>query len=87
MGQEIVGNSHSLRAQLPRGTVEIDRAPVNDGGGDEAQARCAETLIFEGAVSNFALTVKEHRAPRRKGRHADAAGRRRRGPAVSVSRW
>ena len=25
----------------------------------------AETLIFEGAVSNFALTMKEHRTPQR----------------------
>jgi hypothetical protein len=65
MGQQIIGNRGSLRLQLADGTVEIDRIPVNGGGGDEAQARCAETLIFEGAVSNFALTMKEHRTPQR----------------------
>ena len=47
---------------LPDGTVEIDRVPVNNGGGDEAQARCAEALVFEGAVSNFPLSMEEHRA-------------------------
>jgi hypothetical protein len=46
MGQQIVGNRRSLHAQLPDGTVEVDRVPVNDGGGDEAQARRAETLVF-----------------------------------------
>ena len=65
MGQQIVGNRRSLRAQLPDGTVEIDRVPVNDGSGDEAQARCAEALVLEGAVSNFSLTVEEHRATQR----------------------
>jgi hypothetical protein len=60
MGQQIVGNYHSLRAQLPDGTVEIDRIPVNNRGGDEAQARRAETLVFEGAVSNFSLAMEEH---------------------------
>jgi hypothetical protein len=53
----------SLPAQPADSTVEIDCIPVGDGGGDEAQARCAETLVFEGAVSNFPLTVKKHRAP------------------------
>jgi hypothetical protein len=52
MGQQIVGNCRSLRAQLPDGTVEINCVPVNDGGGDEAQARRAEILVFEGAVAD-----------------------------------
>ena len=65
MGQQIVGNRRSLRARLPDGTVEIDRVPMNYSGGDEAQARCAEALVFEGAVSNFALAMEEHRAAQR----------------------
>ena len=48
--------------QLPDGAVEIDRVPVNDGGGDEAPAGRAEALILKGAVANFSLSVKEHRA-------------------------
>ena len=63
MGQQIIGNRRSLRAQLPDGTVEIDRVPMNNGGGDEAQARRAEALVFEGAVSNFPLApfgIKTH---------------------------
>ena len=55
----------ALRAQLLDGTVEIDRVPMDDGGGDEAQARRAEALVFEGAVSNFTLAMKEHRTPQR----------------------
>ena len=65
MGQQLVGNCRSLRTLLPDGTVEIDRVPVNDGSGNEAQARRAEALIFEGPVSNFPLTVKKHRATQR----------------------
>ena len=65
VGEEIVGDICSLRAQLPDGTVEIDRVPVNDGGGDEAEARRAEALVLEGAISNFSLAVEEHRAPQR----------------------
>lgn len=33
MSQQIVGNGRSIRAQLPDGTIEIDRVAVNDGGG------------------------------------------------------
>jgi len=29
MGQKVVGDICSLRAQLPDGTVEIDRGPMN----------------------------------------------------------
>jgi hypothetical protein len=70
MGQKVVGDFRSLSAQMPDGAVEIDCVPVNNGGGDEAQARCAKALVFEGAVSNFALTVKEHRASQRVARLA-----------------
>jgi len=54
--------SAALGVQLPAGEVERNRVPVNDGGGDEAHAGRAETLILEGAVANFPLPVKEHRA-------------------------
>ena len=53
VGQKLVGNRRPLRAQLSNGPVEIDRVPMNDGGRDEAQARRAETLVLEGAISNF----------------------------------
>jgi hypothetical protein len=43
---------------------------VDNSGSDEAQARRAEIFIFEGAVSNFPLTVKEHRATQRVARFA-----------------
>ena len=65
VGRRSVGSCGFLLAQLPDGTAEIDRIPVNDGGGDGAQARCAKALVFEGAVPNFPLTVKEHRASQR----------------------
>src|SRR5229473_6184937 len=54
------GNRHALSAQLPDGPVEIDRVPVDDGGGDEAQARHHVGCGFDfrlGAVrSLFAAT-------------------------------
>jgi hypothetical protein len=65
MSQQIVGHRRSLLAQLPNGTVEIDRVPVNDGGGNEAQARRTKTLVFEGAVSNFSLAMKKYRTAQR----------------------
>ena len=60
VGEEIVGDIGSLRAQLPDGAVEIDRVPVNDGSGNEAQARRAEALVFEGSVSNFPPSTRKH---------------------------
>ena len=40
--EEIIGNSHALRAQMLDGAIEIDRVPMHDGGGDETEARGAE---------------------------------------------
>jgi hypothetical protein len=65
VGQQVVGNRRCLRAQLPDGTVEIDRVPMSNGGGDEAQARRPEALVFEGAVSNFPLAVEKDRTAQR----------------------
>jgi hypothetical protein len=45
------------------GPVEIDRVPVDDGGGHEALARGAEALVLEGAIPDFALTLEEYSAP------------------------
>ena len=68
--QQIVGNRCSMCAQLPDGTVEIDRVPMDYCGGDEAQTRCAEALVFEGAVPDFALAMEEHRTTQRVARLA-----------------
>ena len=38
MGEEIIGNGDAVRTQLLTATVEVDGVPVDDGGGDEAQA-------------------------------------------------
>jgi hypothetical protein len=43
------------------GAVEVDGVPVDDRGGDEAQAGCPEALILEGPVTDFALAVEEDR--------------------------
>ena len=67
VGKEIVGNCCALGPQLPNGPVEIDRVPMHDRGRDEAEARGAETLILEGAISDFALAMEEHRASQRVG--------------------
>ena len=65
VGQKFVGNGRALSAQLPNRPVEIDRVPVNDGGGDETETRSTEALVFEGTISDFALTMEEHRPPER----------------------
>ena len=38
MGEEITGNGDVLSTQVLDDTVEIDGVPVDDCGGDEAQA-------------------------------------------------
>ncbi len=60
VSQKIVGKGRALSAQLPDGPVELDRVPVDDGGGDEPQARHHVGCGFDfrlGAVrSLFAAT-------------------------------
>ncbi len=53
VSQEIVGNRRALSAQLPDGPVEIDRVPVDDGGGDELRPATmwVAALIFALALS------------------------------------
>ena len=58
-------NRRALVPQLSDGAIEIDRVPVHDRGGDEAQARGAKTLVLESAVADFALAMEEHRSPQR----------------------
>lgn len=41
--------------QVLDGAVEVDGFPVDDRGGDEAQAGCPEALILEDPVTDFAL--------------------------------
>src|SRR5437868_13784824 len=55
--EEIVGNSETPGTQVLDGAVEVDGVPVDDRGGDEAQAGCLEALILEGPVTGFALVV------------------------------
>jgi hypothetical protein len=60
VSQEILGNRRALSARSPHGPVEPDRVPVDDGGGDAAQARHHVGYGFDfrlGAVrSRFAAT-------------------------------
>ena len=55
--EEIVGNSDTPGTQVLDGAVEVDGVPVDDCGGDEAQAGCPEALILEGPVTDLALAV------------------------------
>ena len=47
------------------GTVQGDRVPMDDRGGDKTEARRARALVLKGAIANLALPVKEKRAPQR----------------------
>jgi hypothetical protein len=65
VSEEIIGNGDPLSAQVLNGTIKVDGVPVDDRGGDEAQAGRTEALVLEGAVSDLALTMKEDRATER----------------------
>jgi hypothetical protein len=55
----------SPQLRSPAISVEVDRVPVDDGGRDEAEARCTEALVLESAIPNFALAMEEHGKPKR----------------------
>src|SRR5450755_3853874 len=59
VGKQIVWRMDALGAEVLDGPVEIDGVPVDDGGGEQAEARCAETLVLEGTVADFPLAVEE----------------------------
>jgi hypothetical protein len=65
VGQETIRNNDPLRTEMLDSTVEVDRIPMHDRGGDEAQTGRSEALVFESAVADFALTVEEDRTPQR----------------------
>ena len=60
MHEEVVGNNDAPGTQVLDGTVEVDGIPVDDRGGDEAQAGGPEALVLEGAVTDLALAVEEN---------------------------
>jgi hypothetical protein len=59
--EEIVRNNDTPGMPVLDGAVEVDGVPVDDRGGDEAQAGCPEALILEGPITDFALAVEEDR--------------------------
>src|SRR5271166_694496 len=61
--EEIVGYSDALNPQMLDGAIEVEGVPVHDCGGDETEARGAEALVLERAISNLALTMKKDRTP------------------------
>src|SRR5215472_6319017 len=65
MGQQVIRNGNALHFKLPHGAVEIDGVPMDDGRGDQAEARGAEALVLERAVADLALAMEEHRATQR----------------------
>src|SRR3954451_23324540 len=60
MGEQFVGDTDALGAEVLDGTVEIGRVPVDDGGRQQAQPRSPEALVLERAVAELALAVEEH---------------------------
>ena len=70
MGKRIVADNLTLGAQLGKSAPEIDGVPEDDSRDGEIEARGPVSLIFEGAVADFAETVKEHRPGERVARLA-----------------
>jgi hypothetical protein len=65
MGKEIIGDGRAEGTGVLDGTVQVDRVPMDDGGGDEAQAGRTKALVLECPVSNFALAMEKHRTSER----------------------
>ena len=61
MGKQIVADNLTLGAQFGNSAPEINGVPEDDSRDGEIEARSPVSLIFEGAVTDFAETVKEHR--------------------------
>ena len=65
VGQEIVRHAAAVSPDVLDGLLQVHRVPVHNSGGDQAEPRGPEALVFEGAVADIALAVKERRAPER----------------------
>jgi hypothetical protein len=65
MGKEIIGDGRTESTRVLDGTVQVNRVPIDDRGGNEAQAGRTKTLVLKGSVTDSALAMKEHRAPER----------------------
>jgi len=48
-----------MGSQGVKGAGQIDRIPEDNGGTEQIESRCAVTLVFEGAVTQFTLAMKE----------------------------
>ncbi len=59
VGEQIVGHMDTLGAEMLDGPFEVDGVPVDDGGGEQAEAGRPETLVLEGAVADFPLPMEE----------------------------
>ena len=65
MRQQIVRDADALSLQVLYGSLQVDGIPVDDCRGNKTQARCAEALVFECAVTDLTLPVKEYSAAQR----------------------
>jgi hypothetical protein len=59
VGQQRVGQNFALDAKLGDGAAEIDGVPEGDGGDREVETRGPVALIFEGPVSDLAVTMEK----------------------------
>jgi len=57
--KEFIWDSIALGAQLGNGAGEIDRVPKDHSGNREINTGSAVALVFEGAVANFAVSMKK----------------------------
>src|SRR4029077_2788480 len=57
MGKQIVADNLILGAQFGNSASEIDGVPEDDSRDGKIEARSPVSLIFEGAVTDFAETV------------------------------
>ena len=60
MGEQGIADDLALGAQLIDGASEINGVPEGDGRDGKIEPGSPVSLIFEGAVTDFAEAVKEH---------------------------
>lgn len=65
VGQQVVWDTDALSTKVMYGALQVYAVPMHDGCRQQAQPRRPEALVFESAIADFTLTVKEHGAAQR----------------------
>jgi hypothetical protein len=65
VGQQIFRNADALSPQMLDSSLHVGGVPVDDGRGDQIEARCTEALVLECAVADLTLPIEEYSTAQR----------------------